>query len=136
MSLARSADALVFDPGDRRRSGIRRFGGDDPGEDAHPGQAGDRAHVPALVDATIASELMHRLQHLSFLVTALFFWWAIIRRPEREYGLGAAYVFATMGHTGLLGALLTRAPRVFYPLQTHDAALFGFSPLQDQACGA
>ncbi len=89
-------------------------------------------HIPVLLDATIQSELMHRLQHLSFLVTALFFWWAIIRRPAKDYGLGAAHVGATMVHTGLLGALLTLAPRVFYPLQTKDAVLFGLSPLEDQ----
>jgi cytochrome c oxidase assembly factor CtaG len=89
-------------------------------------------HVPALLDSTIASEAMHRLQHISFLLTALFFWWAIVRRPRRDYGLGACHVFVTMVHTGLLGALLTLAPRSFYPLQTRDAALFGLSPLQDQ----
>ena len=89
-------------------------------------------HIPSLLDATIESELMHRLQHVSFLVTALFFWWAIIRRPVKDYGLGAAHVFATMVHTGLLGALLTLAPRVFYPLQTLHAPEFGFTPLEDQ----
>jgi len=89
-------------------------------------------HIPTLLDATIESELMHRLQHVSFLVTALFFWWAIIRRPVKDYGLGAAHVFATMVHTGLLGALLTLAPHVFYPLQTRDAPLFDLTPLQDQ----
>jgi cytochrome c oxidase assembly factor CtaG len=89
-------------------------------------------HIPILLDATIRSEGMHRLQHISFLVTALFFWWAIIRRPVREYGLGAAHVFATMMHTGFLGALLTLAPRVFYPLQTVNAPQFGLTPLQDQ----
>ena len=89
-------------------------------------------HIPVLLDATIQSELMHRLQHVSFLVTALFFWWAIVRRPARDYGLGALHVFATMVHTGLLGALLTLAPRVFYPLQTADAPSFGLTPLEDQ----
>jgi putative membrane protein len=89
-------------------------------------------HIPALLDGTIQSEVMHRLQHLSFLVTALFFWWAIIRRPVKDYGLGAAHVFATMVHTGFLGALLTLAPRVFYPLQTAHAPEFGLTPLQDQ----
>jgi putative membrane protein len=89
-------------------------------------------HIPALLDATIDSEAMHRLQHVSFLVTALFFWWAILRRPARDYGLGALHVFATMVHTGLLGALLTLAPRVFYRAQTADALLFGLTPLQDQ----
>jgi putative membrane protein len=89
-------------------------------------------HIPALLDGTIANELLHRLQHVCFLVTALFFWWAIFRRPLREYGLGALHVFITMMHTGLLGALLTLSPRVAYPLQTHDAPLFGLTPLADQ----
>jgi putative membrane protein len=89
-------------------------------------------HAPTLLDATLESALMHRLQHISFLVTALFFWWAIIRLPVKEYGLGAAHVFVTMVHTGLLGALLTLAPRICYARQTQDAPLFGWTPLQDQ----
>ena len=89
-------------------------------------------HIPVMLDATIQSGMMHRLQHVSFLATALFFWWAIIRRPTKDYGLGAAHVFATMVHTGLLGALLTLAPRVFYPLQTIHAPEFGLTPLEDQ----
>jgi len=89
-------------------------------------------HIPFLLDGTLQSELLHRLQHLCFLVTALFFWWAILRRPSRDYGLGALHVFITMMHTGLLGALLTLAPHVAYPMQTHDAPLFGLTPLEDQ----
>jgi cytochrome c oxidase assembly factor CtaG len=89
-------------------------------------------HAPMLLNATLESGLMHRLQHASFLVTALFFWWAIIRLPALEYGVGAAHVFATMMHTSLLGALLTLAPRIFYARQTRDAPFFGWTPLQDQ----
>jgi putative membrane protein len=89
-------------------------------------------HLPMLLDGTLQSELLHRLQHVCFLVTALFFWWAILRLPRRDYGLGALHVFITMVHTGLLGALLTLAPRVFYPLQTQDAPLFGLTSLEDQ----
>lgn len=89
-------------------------------------------HVPALLDATLTNDMLHRLQHICFLVTALFFWWAIIRRPLRDYGMGALHVFATMIHTGLLGALLTLAPHVFYPVQTADAPHFGLTPLEDQ----
>jgi cytochrome c oxidase assembly factor CtaG len=89
-------------------------------------------HIPVLLDGTLISETLHRLQHISFLGTALIFWWAIVRRPLWDYGIGAMHVFATMLHTGLLGALLTLAPRVFYPRQTADAALFGLTPLDDQ----
>jgi cytochrome c oxidase assembly factor CtaG len=90
-------------------------------------------HVPALLDAALEDENLHRLQHISFLGTALIFWWAIIRRPRRDYGLGAIHVFATMVHTSLLGALLALAPHVLYPLQTADAkAICGLTPLEDQ----
>jgi putative membrane protein len=89
-------------------------------------------HVPSLLDASLESSMMHRLQHTSFLVTALFFWWAIIRLPVKEYGVGAVHVFATMTHTGVLGALLTLAPRICYVRQTQDAPLFGWTPLEDQ----
>ncbi len=89
-------------------------------------------HLPLLLDATLEDETLHRWQHISFFGTAIIFWWAIFRRPKRDYGTGAGHVFMTMMHTGLLGALLTLAPRVFYPLQTADAPAFGLSPLQDQ----
>jgi putative membrane protein len=89
-------------------------------------------HAPMLLDATLESELVHRLQHTSFLVTALFFWWAIFRLPVKAYGLGAVHVFATMLHTSILGALLTLTPRICYARQTQDAPSFGWTPLDDQ----
>jgi putative membrane protein len=89
-------------------------------------------HVPTFLDATLANETLHRLQHISFLATGLIFWWAILRRPKQNYGVGAMHVFATMVHTSLLGALLTLAPRVLYPAQTADAPFFDLTPLQDQ----
>lgn len=89
-------------------------------------------HIPVLLDGSLTSATLHRLQHISFLGTALIFWWAIVRRPVRDYGSGALHVFATMVHTSLLGALLTLAPHVLYPRQTADAPLFGLTSLDDQ----
>jgi cytochrome c oxidase assembly factor CtaG len=89
-------------------------------------------HAPALFDATVENEFLHRLQHVSFLASALIFWWALFRRPRSDYGLGAIHVFATMVHMSLLGALLTLSPRLLYGAQTADAPLFGFTPLEDQ----
>src|SRR3954465_6719736 len=42
-------------------------------------------HLPALLDATLVHEGAHRLQHISFLGTALIFWWAIVRLPRWAY---------------------------------------------------
>jgi cytochrome c oxidase assembly factor CtaG len=92
-------------------------------------------HTPALFDATVTNETMHRLQHTSFLVTALFFWWAIFRGTRRDYGIGAVHVAATMVHTGILGALIALSPRLLYVVQTKDAPAFGLTPIDDQQLG-
>lgn len=87
-------------------------------------------HVPALFDMTVDHILYHRLQHVSFLATALLFWWAVLWRPGR--GLAAWHLFATMMHTSLLGALMALSPVVLYGAQTRLAPAFGLSPLEDQ----
>ena len=91
-------------------------------------------HVPALFEAAVVSEAVHWLQHLTFLVTGLFFWWALIwgRARERGYGAAAIYLFATATHTGFLGVLLSFAREPWYPTQTAFAAEWGLTPLEDQ----
>jgi putative membrane protein len=87
-------------------------------------------HAPPLFEAAVESGALHRLQHLSFLVSALAFWWALVRRADR--GSAVLHLFATMIHMTLLGALITFAGRVLYVQQTHTAALWDLTPLEDQ----
>jgi cytochrome c oxidase assembly factor CtaG len=87
-------------------------------------------HVPAFFDASITVVALHRLQHLSFLLTALCFWWAVIWKVGR--GSAGWHVFVTMMHTSVLGALIALAPRVVYVSQTQAASEWGMTPLQDQ----
>ena len=87
-------------------------------------------HAPPLFEAAVRSEALHRLQHLSFLVSALAFWWALLRRAER--GTAVLHLFATMIHMTLLGALITCAGRVLYMDQARFAAEWGLTPLEDQ----
>jgi putative membrane protein len=87
-------------------------------------------HAPALFDTAVANVMLHRLQHVSFLVTGLLFWWALVRR--RNSGAAAAYVSATMLHTSILGAVIALAPQILYRLQTERAAEWGITPLEDQ----
>lgn len=90
-------------------------------------------HIPALFNAALDSEALHWLQHLSFFVTGLFFWWAILNGRLRERGYGAAifYLFATALHSGFLGILLTFAPAPLYAGQD-AAAAWGLTRLEDQ----
>jgi putative membrane protein len=91
-------------------------------------------HLPVLYNAVLTNAFAHWLQHLSFLVTALLFWWSLLQGRARERGYGAAvfYLFATALHTGLLGVLLTVSKALWYPAQSLFAASFGLTPLEDQ----
>ena len=94
-------------------------------------------HAPALFQATLHSEWVHAAQHVSFLASALLFWWAVIHCKRIELGYGAAvlYLFTTAVHSGLLGALLTFANRVWYPDYAHTTGSWGLTPLEDQQLG-
>jgi hypothetical protein len=50
----------------------------------------------------LADPWIHWLQHLSFFVTALLFWRALLqgREGERAYGAAIFYLFVTSLHTG------------------------------------
>lgn len=92
-------------------------------------------HVPALFEAALASEAVHAVQHASFFVTAAIFWWGILRgRYGRGgYGLATAFVFATMMHTSILGALLTVASRLWYPEYAVRGRPFDVDAVADQS---
>jgi cytochrome c oxidase assembly factor CtaG len=91
-------------------------------------------HVPVLYEAALVHSLVHWLQHLSFFLTAVLFWWALLRGKARERGYGTAvlYLFATTLHTAALGICLTLARRPLYPFQTQDSIAWGVSALEDQ----
>jgi len=94
-------------------------------------------HIPVLFDATLHSETVHTLQHLSFLLSALLFWWALIHGPQGAMGYGAAvlYLFTTSVHSGALGALITLAGSVWYPSYAGLTESWGLTPLEDQQLG-
>jgi putative membrane protein len=91
-------------------------------------------HAPPLFEATLRSDLVHALQHMSFLGTGLLFWWALLRGRGGGIGRPAAvlYLFTTSVHTTVLGALLTFSSRAWYPLYAPATAAWGLTPLEDQ----
>jgi putative membrane protein len=91
-------------------------------------------HAPALYNAALRNDVVHWLQHVSFLVTALLFWWALLRGRERErgYGIAVLCLFLTALHNGFLGVLLALSRSPFYPLQSELASAWGLTILEDQ----
>jgi putative membrane protein len=94
-------------------------------------------HLPALFQATLTSNLVHALQHLSFVLCALLFWWAVTQGPHRAVNFGAAvlYMFTTALHSGFLGALITFASSPWYPAYAETAPAWGLTALEDQQLG-
>lgn len=94
-------------------------------------------HAPSLFEAALTRPGIHTLQHASFFLSALFFWWTVLpgRRGQAGDGHAMLSVFTTMLHTGALGALLTLAPGLWYPIYVTPTTALGFDPLQDQQLG-
>jgi putative membrane protein len=91
-------------------------------------------HVPVLYEAALRSEAVHTLQHVAFFVTATLFWFSVVagRYGRVGYGASVLYVFLTALHTSVLGALLTLAPSLVYPLYGTRDATWGVDPLEHQ----
>ena len=91
-------------------------------------------HVPALYQRTVDSEVLHSLQHSSFLLTALLFWWSVLPGASlrRRHGAAILSLFSTMVYTGGLGALLTLGRTLWYPAYGAASPLWGLTPLEDQ----
>jgi cytochrome c oxidase assembly factor CtaG len=91
-------------------------------------------HLPPLYARAVVSPPVHALQHASFLVTALLFWWALIhgRRARLRYGAAVLWLFATAVYTAGLGALLFVSARPWIGVYAGRTAAWGLTPLEDQ----
>jgi len=93
-------------------------------------------HVPRFFEAALASEAVHAFQHIAFLLTALLFWWSVLgATTRRAQGIGLLSLFATMVHSGALGALLALSSVPWYASYANTAGLFGLTALEDQQLG-
>lgn len=94
-------------------------------------------HARAPYDAAVRNELLHALEHLSFLATAVLSWAAIVRvvrhrKPRDGAGSAVLVLFALAVQGSILGALLTFAPRPWYDSYETTTAAWDLTPLGDQ----
>ena len=86
-----------------------------PGAFALHGAAIWLGHAPGVLEWSLGARWVHAFQHFALVATAALFWWALLSRGRAGAGAAALWTLATLVHTGLLGALLTFAPRTLYP---------------------
>ena len=97
-------------------------------------------HVPALYDATLRSELVHQLEHLSFVVTAILFWAPVLGAPPLRTRLDGArrclYLVLAMVPGWILAIVLAFARTPLYSYADLGRRPGGISALADQQLAA
>ena len=91
-------------------------------------------HAPGLYERAVEHEGVHALQHATFVATSVLFWWGLVygRYGRAAYGASALYVFTTMVHTGVLGAMFALSQAPFYRVYQDRAAAAGVDAVTDQ----
>jgi putative membrane protein len=89
-------------------------------------------HAPPLFEAALHSDLIHAIQHLAFLGSAVAFWWSIMHGRREARGLAIVSLFTTAVHTGVLGALMTFARSPWYPAYGAGPEAWGLTLIGDQ----
>jgi cytochrome c oxidase assembly factor CtaG len=85
-------------------------------------------HVPVLFNAALGNDVLHVIQHLSFLVTGTVYWWPILAPVERlrlSVAGSVSYLFTACLSCSLLGAALTFGPPDLYPAYLHPRDSLG-----------
>jgi putative membrane protein len=87
-------------------------------------------HLPVLYGLGLLNPFAHFLEHASFFLTAMLFWWAIYH--TKDYGFRILAIFVVMMASGLLGALMSFTKTAWYPEHAAFTNAWGLRPLEDQ----
>jgi putative membrane protein len=87
-------------------------------------------HLPTLYESALYNDTIHVLEHASFFLTALLYWWAVLQ--PQHYGVHVLSVFGMAMGSAALGALITFTRVPWYPAHTPYTAAWGLTPLEDQ----
>ena len=95
-------------------------------------------HVPVLFQLGMHSQAWHAVEHASFFVGGLLFWWPVVQPwPRWPRWSVPLYLFLATLPCDALSAFLTFCGRVVYPHYLSAPRLLDLSPLADQeAAGA
>ena len=96
-------------------------------------------HFSVLYDEALENQLLHYLQHATFLGAALLFWWPVIGADPSPWRLPhpvrLLYLFLAMPQNSFLGVAIMSASSVLYPHYVTNVRDWGPTPLEDQQLG-
>jgi putative membrane protein len=93
-------------------------------------------HHPDLYQAALRDEWIHDLEHTLFFLTALAFWWPVVRpysrpAPLRD-GVRIFYLFLAAAQDALLSGVIALSTKTLYPHYETALRLWDLSPREDQ----
>jgi len=95
-------------------------------------------HAPLLYNATLENQSIHILEHLTFIIFGLLYWWPIFSPskdlPCLSFGGQILYLFLSGMPSVLLGAGLTFSPPLYAPYIAAPR-IWGISAATDQQLG-
>ncbi len=96
-------------------------------------------HDPNAYNAALQSDLIHDLEHLTFFVTAMLFWWLVIGAGPRlrslSRGLRIGLLLAVVPANMAAGVAIAFASQPIYTYYTTVPRLWGLTVMQDQTIG-
>lgn len=92
-------------------------------------------HLPRPYQATFESHLAYWLMHVTLTGSAVLLWEMLFNGARRRLAGRLFAGFATLLHMGLLGAIITLAPRLLYPVHALTTEPWGLNALEDQQLG-
>lgn len=96
-------------------------------------------HHPVLYDAALRDNSIHDLEHILFFLTALIFWWPVIRPVSRpaliQDGVRIFYLFLAATQDALLSGLIALSNKILYPHYETALRLWNLTPREDQIGG-
>jgi putative copper resistance protein D len=97
-------------------------------------------HLSPLFDAALEDPLIHDLEHLLFLASALLFWWPAIGVDPSPWRMGhpvrIGHVFMQMTQNTFLAVVLLNVGTVLYAHYATAPRTWGPTPLEDQRMAA
>jgi cytochrome c oxidase assembly factor CtaG len=97
-------------------------------------------HDPGLYNAALQVEWVHNVEHLSFFLAAMLFWWPVVNsgphlHKSLPYWVRIIYLIAFVPPNAIAGVVIANATDIIYGHYATVPRIWGFTAIEDQAWG-
>jgi putative membrane protein len=97
-------------------------------------------HDPMLYEAALRSKFVHDIEHISFFLVSMLFWWHVTSAAPRvhqnlAYGKRIAYVLVTVPVNMITGVIITFSRQPIYEYYVKIQRPWSLTVMQDQMLG-